>query len=67
MLIQTNSFSLTSDLYPASAADQPVVLRCSQQQIDSVEGRLRDRLTDRRPGPEGAADRQQLQTQAEDR
>ncbi len=43
---------VTSDLYPASSADQTVVFRCSQQQVDSVEGRRRHRLMHRGPGLE---------------
>lgn len=52
---------MTSDLYPARSADQTVVFRRSQQQVDSEGGRPGDGLTDRRPGLERTADGQQLQ------
>lgn len=53
---------VTSDLHPAHPADQTVVLGRPQQEVDSDEGGWRDGRTDRRPGLERTADRQQLHT-----
>lgn len=49
---------VTSDLDPASSADQPVVVRRPQQEVNSEEGGRRDGRIDRRPGLEGTTDRQ---------